>query len=137
MNLPVGYIATWGEGVPSNGFDTISKIVFYYRSIGMDHGEFGLVSSMFAYQDQGNVPLTVPAMCSYMVCSNTMIQKWIKSLTAKGFVIITKDVVNGQNIHTLNFKPILERIVEAQDRVVLPTLIKTKSKFIQQEFALA
>ncbi|MDH6674410.1 hypothetical protein M2277_005102 [Paenibacillus sp. LBL] len=106
---PIGFVPTWGDD-SKNDFSILSDVVFYIRHIGIEHGEWTLISCLFAYRSKGDVPITADMITRFLDCKQVSIVRWLNSLEEKGLVIVTKDKVNGYHLRTLDFSPILRKI---------------------------
>lgn len=107
---PSGYVATWGKNAQKNDFEYISDVVLYFRHIGLEHGEWNLITCLFAHKAKDINPVLLEHMTSYFKCSEGNVKKWIYSLRDQGFVIMSKKKVQDQFIYTLDCSPILEKV---------------------------
>lgn len=106
----IGYIATWGKNAQKNDLEYISDVVLYFRHIGLEHGEWNLVTCLFAHQSKGSIPVRMEHMTSYFNCTDKNVKKWLASLRDHGHVIMSKRKANGEFIYTMDCSPILEKV---------------------------
>lgn len=128
-NINVGYVATWGKEEQRNALEVLNSCVFYIRHIGVEHGEWTLITCLFAHQEQGQIPVTMDHMTAYLNCSVQNVNKMVSSLRDKGHIIASKKKVDGVNIWTYDCSPILERIKKLdkeQVAVKFPKFVTSK-----------
>ncbi|MBO1515713.1 helix-turn-helix domain-containing protein [Metabacillus bambusae] len=76
----------WGVALLDEGFTSIPNLLIRnYRRIGMEHGEYGFISQLLSYKHDARDPYpSRELLAANLSCSTRQIDKWVKSLRAKG-----------------------------------------------------
>lgn len=109
-NKPTGYVATWGKNAQKSDFEIISDLALFFRHIGLEHGEWNLITCLFAHKAKDIDPVYMEHLTSYFRCSEQHIQKWIKKLRDQDYIVMSKKKQGEHFVWTMDCSPIIEKV---------------------------